>query len=211
MSTFNMPAELAEIIAIHRREFGGFVMEELPNQSEPSAGDNAGDSGKQDQGADGFKSEHSKQSVLADLATARQERNELRAKVEKLEPLAAQLEKLTKARAPEPNDGDGEQATVDTLAAIQKRLDEADLRASVEALARKHKIDSDEDVALLASISDAKQREALAARIAPGDQGNKKNWPPRPDPSIGKGGGAGSPRTVAEARKEALARRTQTK
>lgn len=210
MSTFNMPAELAEIIAIHRREFGGFVMEELPNQSEPSAGDNAGDSGKHDQGADGFKSEHSKQSVLADLATARQERNELRAKVEKLEPLAAQLEKLTKALAPESEDGD-EQATSDALAAIQKRLDEADLRASVEALARKHKIDSDEDVALLASISDAKQREALAARIAPGDQGNKKNWPPRPDPSIGKGGGAGSPRTVAEARKEALARRTQTK
>ena len=211
MSTFNMPAELAEIIAIHRREFGGFVMEELPNQSEPSAGDNAGDSGKQDQGADGFKSEHSKQSVLADLATARQERNELRAKVEKLEPLAAQLEKLTKALAPESEDGD-EQATSDALAAIQKRLDEADLRASVEALARKHKIDSDEDVALLASIPDAKQREALAVRIAPGDQEPPKSrFFSGPDPSIGKGGGAGSPRTVAEARKEALARRTQTK
>ena len=208
MPTINMPAELAEIIATHRREFGGFVMEEPPNQPEPLAGNDDGDSGKQ--GVDGFKSEHSKQSVLADLATARQERNELRAKVEKLEPLAAQLEKLTKALAPESEDGD-EQATSDALAAIQKRLDEADLRASVEALARKHKIDSDEDVALLASISDAKQREALAARIAPGDQGNKKNWPPRPDPSIGKGGGAGSPRTVAEARKEALARRTQTK
>ena len=208
MPTINMPAELAEIIATHRREFGGFVMEEPPNQLEPPAGNDDGDSGKQ--GVDGFKSEHSKQSVLADLATARQERNELRAKVEKLEPLAAQLEKLTKALAPESEDGD-EQATSDALAAIQKRLDEADLRASVEALARKHKIDSDEDVALLASISDAKQREALAARIAPGDQGNKKNWPPRPDPSIGKGGGAGSPRTVAEARKEALARRTQTK
>ena len=211
MSTFNMPAELAEIIAIHRREFGGFVMEKLPNQSEPSAGDNAGDSGKQDQGADGFKSEHSKQSVLADLATARQERNELRAKVEKLEPLAAQLEKLTKALAPESEDGD-EQATSDALAAIQKRLDEADLRASVEALARKHKIDSDEDVALLASIPDAKQREALAVRIAPGDQEPPKSrFFSGPDPSIGKGGGAGSPRTVAEARKEALARRTQTK
>ena len=146
------------------------------------------------------------------MATARKERNELRAKVEKLEPLAAQLEKLTKALTPEPNDGDGEQATVDTLAAIQKRLDEADLRASVEALARKHKIDSDEDVALLASISDAKQREALAVRIAPGDQEPPKSrFFSGPDPSIGKGGGAGSPRTVAEARKEALARRTQTK
>ena len=211
MPTINMPAELAEIIATHRREFGGFVMEEAPKQPEPLAGNNAGDSGKQDQGVDGFKSEHSKQSVLADLATARQERNELRAKVEKLEPLAAQLEKLTKALAPESEDGD-EQATSDALAAIQKRLDEADLRASVEALARRHKIDSDEDVALLASIPDAKQREALAVRIAPGDQEPPKSrFFSGPDPSIGKGGGAGSPRTVAEARKEALARRTQTK
>ena len=209
MPTINMPAELAEIIATHRREFGGFVMEEPPNQPEPLAGNDDGDSGKQ--GVDGFKSEHSKQSVLADLATARQERNELRAKVEKLEPLAAQLEKLTKALAPESEDGD-EQATSDALAAIQKRLDEADLRASVEALARKHKIDSDEDVALLASIPDAKQREALAVRIAPGDQEPPKSrFFSGPDPSIGKGGGAGSPRTVAEARKEALARRTQTK
>ena len=209
MPTINMPAELAEIIATHRREFGGFVMEEPPNQPEPPAGNDDGDIGKQ--GVDGFKSEHSKQSVLADLATARQERNELRAKVEKLEPLAAQLEKLTKALAPESEDGD-EQATSDALAAIQKRLDEADLRAAVEALARKHKIDSDEDVALLASIPDAKQREALAVRIAPGDQEPPKSrFFSGPDPSIGKGGGAGSPRTVAEARKEALARRTQTK
>ena len=207
-----VPEDLADLYALHNEMFGGVKMmaDEAP---ENQGGDNQPDSAQQGEGGkpDDFKSEHSKQAVLADLSKERTARQALEAEVEKLKPLADQFAKIAAAFGGDDDKGDKD-TTGDQLAAIQKRLDEADAKAEVERLARKHKIESDDDVALLASITDAKQREALAARLAPSenDQANGRRIP-KPDPSRGAGGGDGRPRSVAEAQKEALERRNPKK
>ncbi len=195
-----VPAELAEIIATHRREFGGdWTM--LDDQitggrdaarkqcDDAKAGAEKG-SGKAEDGgkpAEDWKSEHSKASVLAELAQERKARQKLEADVQKFQASSAQLEKLDKIAEVFAPEKKGDKS--DLSETIIARLEKIELKAAANELARKHGITSDEDVALLMGISDAKTREALAARIAPAKGDANDHKPARKgDPALGKGG-----------------------
>lgn len=201
-----IPADLAEVIAIHRDIFGGFTM-----QAEPGIGDPAGQNPPADNApeVDDFKSEASKQAVLADLRKERTERQALAAKVSELEPLKEQLGRLQEVFGGKPDDKAGGE---DAIAAITRRLDESDRRADVERLARVNRITEDNDVALLMGVTDKAQREALAKRLAPAeDDGKDVRRLPRPDPSQGRSGGDRRPGSVRQAMEDHVATRHPNK
>ena len=86
-----------------------------------------------------------------------------------------QWSRLASVFAPEASDPKPD----DMVRALSERLDASELRASVNDLARTYGIKSDEDVALLRSIPDVQQREALAQRLKPAD-GQPAPIPPDP-------------------------------
>lgn len=164
--TITTPAELAEVIDLHRQMFGGWAMQadEVPDATIEDQQKDAG----------GFKSPESRDSVLADLATERAERKRL----------AAQLQKLTEALGADPKAKDFDAA--DAIAKISARLDVAEL-------ARKHGVTDDDDIEVLSSITDpavrakAAERFAAAAKTPSGSDGEQNPEPkrevlPRPKP-----------------------------
>lgn len=82
---------------------------------------------------------------------------------QQLDQMHQQWGKLASIFAP---DG-GEQADKpeDMIKALTDRIDRSERQAEIERLARKHGITEDGDIAILASVTDAAQREALAARL----------------------------------------------
>ena len=189
--TRTIPVDLAEIIETHKALFGGFTMTAgTPETGNPPA--------EGEQQSDDFKSEHSKQSVLADLAKARLERQALQAQVNELTPFKDQFAKLQEVFAPKQSDDKAE--TADALTEITRRIEASELSAEVERLARTYKIDDDDTVALLKAVPDKTQREALAKRLAPTEDDKPKDnrRQPRPDPSVGKSGGDGSKTTSVD-------------
>lgn len=121
---------------------------------------------------DGFKSEESKQAVLADLATERQARKDLEAKFNRLA---------------EALGGDGKGKDAD-LAGMVTQLTQ---RLEVSELAREHKITDRDDIATLMAVSDTEARAKLAARLAPkaADPAPKAEPEvfPRPKPDASQG------------------------
>lgn len=188
-----MPAELREIIATHRALFGGFTMQTDASEA-PAGGGDKGEDKAQQQPSDGFKSEHSKSAVLADLATERDKRQALEAEVAKLAP----LQKLVEALAPEAKSA--EDSTQAALDAITQRLAAAEHRALVaehgEGL-------SDEDKAILSKISDPDVMGEVAARMRDATSAEQPGTPrrnPKPDRSAGRGGDVKSSGSVASGR-----------
>lgn len=182
--------ELQEVIDTHRALFGGFTM----MADEPEKGEKADDEAGEK--SDEFKSPESKQAVLSDLAKERQARQALQQQVDDLKPVKEWHDRFQQAFGAQPGDGkdDG-----DAIAAINRRLDEADTRAEVERLARTHRITDDNDVALLQSIGDKAQREALAKRLAPSEDDAADGKKPKPDPTAGRSGGSGARTSTVEA------------
>lgn len=185
-----VPKDLADLYALHNEMFGGVKMM-ADEAHDAKSGDGQPDSAQQGESGkpDDFKSEHSKQSVLADLAKERDERQKLQAEVDKLKPLADQFAKIAAAFGGDESK-DGEDATADQLAAIQKRLDDADRAALVERIARQHNLTDDADVAILATIGEASAMEAVAKRLRDASaQPENARRIPRPDRSLGHGEG----------------------
>lgn len=112
---------------------------------------------------DGFKSEESKQSVLADLATERQSRKELESK----------LNRLAEALGGDPKGKDADLAEM--VGSLTSRLE-------VSELAREHRITDKDDIAALLAVSNAEARAKLAARLAPKDDGKPADPQPLPRP-----------------------------
>lgn len=81
-----------------------------------------------------------------------------------------------------PDDGD-------TLAQIQQQIADIKREKDVLALANKHRITDEGDLALLAATSDQEARKKLAERLAPAEEErDAKSRRPKPDRSQGGGG-----------------------
>lgn len=120
---------------------------------------------------DGFKSEESKQSVLADLATERQARKDLESKFNRLA---------------EALGGDAKNKDAD-LAEMVGQLTQ---RIEVSDLARKHGITDEDDIASLMAVTNADARGRLATRLAPKVTPDEKSGEqplPRPKPDATQG------------------------
>ena|SRR6185437_254508 len=131
-----------------------------------------------------FKSEESKQAVLADLMKEREERKALDAKLAEYEKKAAEAEKAKLS--------DIERSQAETAEAL-KVAEEATAKLAVYETAARHGITDADDLALLGEAKSAEAMEKLAARIATpaGPQ------TPKPDPSVGNNSNA-APATLSE-------------
>ena len=118
---------------------------------------------------------------LKALQAERERADKAEAALKSFEPYKGVLDGLQKLFTPEADQPKPE----DVIAQITKRLDAADKKASVNELARKHGITSDDDIALLDAVTDPQQREALAARLKsaavaiPPDPGQGNHQPPQ--------------------------------
>lgn len=151
MGPFVMPADLAEIISIHRQLFGGFVMEgpedppadpaadgTPPTNEPPATGDEDG------------LGEAGKKALAAERKAARDalaRANAAEAKLQAIEDAGkTELQKAT-----------------DAAAKAQREAEQTRQELARERVARKHQL-SDDDTALLSG--DEEQMERLAARLA---------------------------------------------
>lgn len=193
--TFNIPGApvelLAQINARATRIPNGMSMmadQQQDVSSKQGSGDNpeaddakAGD----EQREDGFKSEHSKQALLSDLAKERDERKALQKQVEELGPIKAQMEQLAAVFG---KPADDKVDPMEIIAEMQRRLDEADAAAAHAALVadvtKNYDSLSASDVALVGQLSEREAMEALAKRLSEG----VKPDIPRSDRSVGRGG-----------------------
>lgn len=135
---------------------------EQPEQVEP-----------QEQGNDEFKSEESKQAVLADLKAERERRKALQAQVEQFEQAQAEAEK----------------ANMSELERAKAEADEyktnAEKRArelSVYQLAIDKQLTNEDDIALLKEVESDEAREKLAQRLA-----DRNSAPNNPKPDLTQG------------------------
>ena len=178
-----IPAELAEIIAIHKSLFGGWTMtatppEPDPNQPDGTKPDEGGkDDGDKPLGPNGEKA----------LAAERDARKKSDQKVAALE---AQFAKLAEAFGVKPDESKPDGA--DKVDALAKAVDTILHNSAVDRVARDHGITDADDLALLREQANEQAMERLATRLKPatGEDGKTEtSAAPRPDRSAGKGGG----------------------
>lgn len=122
---------------------------------------------------DGFKSEESKQAVLADLKTERERRKALQAQVEQFEQERSEAEKanmseLERAKA----------EADDYKTDAEKRA----LELSVYQLAIDKQLANEDDIALLKEVESDEAREKLAQRLA-----DRNSAPNNPKPDLTQG------------------------
>lgn len=134
------PADLAEVIALHKAMFGGWVMQADDPEAPQGEGEPAPDP------AGGFKSPESRDSVLSDLATERSERKRLQ----------KQIEQLQQALGVDAKSKDVDLGA--EIARLTTRLDVSDL-------ARQHGVTDADDLATLTAIADAEVRAKAAERL----------------------------------------------
>ena len=91
-----------------------------------------------------------------------------------------------------PESADEGQKPEDMIQALTERFEQSERRAAINDLARRHGIQADADIALLASVADDTQREALALRL----KGQQQVIPPDP------GQGATTPASTEDAEYE---------
>ena len=127
----------------------------------------------QEQGNDEFKSEESKQAVLADLKAERERRKALQAQVEQFEKERSEAEKA--------NMSELERAQAEA----NEYKSEAEKRArelSVYQLAIDKGLTDQEDIALLEEVESGEAREKLAQRLA-----DRNSAPNNPKPDLTQG------------------------
>ena len=149
------------------------VETESTESSEPVQSEQPEQVGPQDQGNDEFKSEESKQAVLADLKAERERRKALQAQVEQFEQAQAEAEKanmteLERAQA-EANEYKSE---------AEKRT----RQLSVYQLAMDKGLTDQDDIALLEEVESDEAREKLAQRLA-----DRNSAPNNPKPDLTQG------------------------
>lgn len=136
--------------------------------------------------ADSFKSEESKQAVLADLAKERDARQALEAEVKDLKSAKTVLDKLSEVFS---KDGAKPQPTeipdwAREIMARNEAHDKADRQVALaKAVAKESEIKDAEDIDLLALQPDEASMRVLAARLK-----NAGPASPRNDPSAGRSG-----------------------
>ncbi|MGC0251515.1 hypothetical protein [Pseudactinotalea sp. Z1748] len=140
-----------------------------PGEPEPHA----------DATGNGFKSEHSKQSVLSDLARERAERQQLKAELDTFKSSIAEAFGVK----PEPAD-DGK----DLLSELQDQVATMRHESALLRLANQHKITDEQDLELLGTAKDAEAMEVLAKRLAPSEDGGQGSGIPKPDLTQGARG-----------------------
>ena len=96
---------------------------------------------------------------------AKENKAELDANKAELETMKADWQRLSQVFAPE----QAQPKPEDMIAALSARIDASERESAVNSLARRLGITSDDDVALLRSVADPAQREALAVRLKPTD------------------------------------------
>ena len=175
-----IPSELAEIIATHKALFGGFTMTadqaaDKLDSADPKADEKAADGAKPNEdkplGPNGEKA----------LQQERQARQELERQIRELAPLKAQMDAIAAVFGGEAKGAKPE----DAVAALANEFGTLKSDLEVERLARTHGITDEKDIDLLRKTS-ADARSDLAARLKPT---TIALGGPRPDPSIGMGGG----------------------
>ena len=141
-------------------------------QSEPT-GEQPEQVETQEQGNDEFKSEESKQAVLADLKAERERRKALQAQVEQFEKERSEAEKANMSEL------ERAQAEANEYKAnAEKRAREL----SVYQLAIDKGLTDQEDIALLEEVESDEAREKLAQRLA-----DRNSAPNNPKPDLTQG------------------------
>lgn len=208
------PSELQAKINATRAQWAGLKMMAGGQGENAEQQQSSGETPKDGNQSDDFKSPESKSAVLADLADERRQRQALQAEMADLKPLREQMAKLAEVfgSAPDANDG-GEQLAemvqqmrheLDTMRADKLRLETAQQVAAAKKLAT-------DDIALLATLPDKEAMEQWADRLT---SSPSSPYPPRtPLPDRSAGAGAGSSRgratSVAQAKEDYLARQTK--
>ena len=151
MGRIVMPADLAEVIALHGEMFGGWVMESTdPPPAEPPVTEPEPPSESAVEDGDEQLGEPGKKALAAERKAARDAQRRLaeaEAKLQAIEDAGkTELQKAT-----------------DAAAKAQTDADDARQQLARERVARRHSL-SDEDVELLSG--DEEQMERLAARLA---------------------------------------------
>lgn len=187
-------ADLAEIIAIHRAEFGGWRMQADESAEPPAApvppAPEAKDGAKPDQplGEGGIKA----------LQAEREARKQLEAEIAQLKGSTSVLDELRKALTPQGAEPDPQADLAAQVAEMRKQLDEAAAAQARQQLAVEVAtaagVTHASDVALIAAQTDKGAMEALALRL----KGATPAGTPKPDPSTGHSGDP-KPRTMADA------------
>lgn len=179
---------LADTLARNAARFGGWSME-LDDDGDKGGDDKPADdkkpedkpSGKpEDKGGDKPLGENGEKALKAE----REERKKLEAEL-------ADLKKGLAAIAGVKDDDKNNDG--DTLAQIQQQIVEMQREKDILALANKHRITDEDDLALLAATSDEEARKKLAERLAPAEEErDAKSRRPKPDRSQAGGGSDGT-------------------
>lgn len=133
---------------------------------------------------DEFKSEHSKATVLADLAKERDARQALEADLNGFKTA------LTTAFGIKTDSADDDTAL---LSKLQEQVTQMQQESAVLRLANEHGITDKDDLALLGSVTDADARGRLAERLAAKGDESPASGTPKPDLTQG-GKGEPAPR-----------------
>lgn len=200
-----IPADLAEIIAIHRGLFGGFtMMADEAKEEKPETAETKSDDKDEALGENGIKA----------LRAEREAREALEAQVKELKGAKETLDALAKVFV---KDGEKPDATVDLAAKVTdviKRLDAADAKAERDALAKQVAkeagVTDASDIELIGQQADEEAMKALAKRLGgtPVEQDRKRRGVPGPDQSAGRGGSnSGRPTSIAQVMEERRAAR----
>lgn len=182
----NDPASIQALIDFHRREFGGATMvtdaegDAAKDDKANEAPDKTGttETEKTAEKSDQPLGEGGKKALEAEREAARQAKDKL-AQFQKQIATAFGLDSDTKGAKPE----DMIAALTDKVASLEK----ANLVATIAADAG---ITDPADKALIAAQPTAEAMTALAGRLKPAEADKDGKPTPKPDPSIGKQGGA---------------------
>ena len=193
------PAELMARINARRALLApGAMMMADPPPADPPASGTPPPAADPAAGVDGFKSEESKKSVLADLHAEREARKQLQQEVAALKGSVGILDDLRKALTPD-GTPDPKVDLAAEVAAMRKQLDDAAAQAAQHKLAttvaNEHGVTDIGDVALIAAQAGEDAMKALAVRLKGATPGPIR---PKPDPSAGHSGDP-NPRTLADA------------
>lgn len=200
----SFPADLAEIIDIHRNLFGGWVMVDPDPDDPDGGGPDDPDGGGPDDG------EKLGESGLKTLQKERSKRKDLEKEVNALKAFQTQFTAAVSALT---GADTGKAKPEEAMQQLIDRVDNLTHTNLVERVAREAKITEEDDIALLRKMSTEDEIRALAARLKPSDKTDAddtktKDRRPRPDRSTGHGGGdnparPGSVTEVMEARRKA--------
>lgn len=138
----------------------------------------------------GFKSEHSKQTVLSDLAKERDARKALETTISDMQKTQKdQMSAIATAFgvSPDAKDADGAQL----LATLQGQVAGIQHESLVYRIAAHHKLTEDDDIDLLKSAKDEEVMTKLAVRLALQSDGT----PPTPKPDSSQGGKGEPPKS----------------